>query len=181
MAMIQATSLHNYKIWQEKGFFLCDSFSSVNRLISLRRKPYRMGAKLLLNSWTFIFSFDCSGIVHFLLGVCEASNQNLYYIVIELRWQRLHWKVQCTDFASVSSKLIRGRPIEQNLSRHIREGLKFLPHKSRYTRMASRATNSGFECPIYFCLLFLNAYFEISLYYICFCKASSFCKLWIAH
>ena len=25
---------------------------------------------------------------------------------------------------------------------------------NRYTRMASRATNLGFECPIYFCLLF---------------------------
>ena len=105
MTMIQATFLHNYERWQEKGFFLCDSFSSVNRLIPLRRKPYRMDAKLLLNSWTFIFSFECSGLVHFLLGVCEASNQNLYYIVIELRWQRLHWKVQCTDFVSVSSKL----------------------------------------------------------------------------
>ena len=105
MTMIQATFLHNYNWWQEKGFFLCDSFASVNRLIWLRRKPYRIGTKLLLNSWIFFFSFKCSEIVHFLLGVCEASNQNLYYIVIELRWQRLHWKIQCSDFASVFSKL----------------------------------------------------------------------------
>ena len=110
MTMIQATFLHNYKWWQGKGFFLCDSFASVNRLIWLRRKPYRIGTKLLLNSWFFFFSFKCSGRVHFLLGVCEASNQNLYYIVIELSWQRLHWKVQCTDFASVSSKLDQRSP-----------------------------------------------------------------------
>ena len=103
--MIQATFLHDYKWWQQKSFFLCDSFASVSRLILLRRKTYRIGTKLLLNSWIFFFSFKCSGIVHFLLGVCGASNQNLYYIVIELRWQRLHWKVQCTDFVSVSSKL----------------------------------------------------------------------------
>ena len=95
---------------KKRVYFFVIVFQSWIDWFFCKRKPYRIGAKLLLISWKIIFSFKCSGIVHFLLGVCEASNQNLYYIVIELRWQRLHWRIQFTDFASVFSKLDQTSP-----------------------------------------------------------------------